>query len=214
MNKILNLLGLAKKAGKLEVGEEPTGAAARAKDARLLLIASDAADNSFRRLKHFADAGACLYARLPCTKDELGRAVGRTSCAMVAVTDIGFAEAVAEKLAEEDAARYTELAERLSVKAQRAMQRRKEQEQHEKNLRMGKRKVSAKEEKSEASQPKEEKKPKAGIRKSRSRKESEKMRREGEKRENAKRFANARPVKHGKGSVKREKNDKIQHMEV
>lgn len=214
MNKILNLLGLAKKAGKLEVGEEPTGATARAKDARLLLIASDAADNSFRRLKHFADAGACLYARLPCTKDELGRAVGRTSCAMVAVTDIGFAEAVAEKLAEEDAARYTELAERLSVKAQRAMQRRKEQEQHEKNLRMGKRKVSAKEEKSEASQPKEEKKPKAGIRKSRSRKEREKMRREGEKRENAKRFANARPVKHGKGSVKREKNDKIQHMEV
>ncbi len=67
MNKVLNLLGLAKKGGRLEVGEEPTGAAARAKDARLLLIASDAADNSFRRLKHFADAGACLYARLPCT---------------------------------------------------------------------------------------------------------------------------------------------------
>ncbi|MDO4812425.1 MAG: 50S ribosomal protein L7 [Eubacteriales bacterium] len=214
MNKILNLLGLAKKAGKLEVGEEPTGAAARAKDARLLLIASDAADNSFRRLRHFADAGACLYAKLPCTKDELGRAVGRTSCAMVAVTDIGFAEAVAGKLAEEDAARYSELAEKLSIKAQRAMQRRKEQEQHEKNLRTGKRKVSAKEEKTEELQSREEKKPKAGIRKSRSRKEREKMRREGEKRENAKRFANARPVKHGKGSVKREKNDKIQHMEV
>lgn len=213
MNKMLNLLGLAKKAGKLEVGEEPTGAAARAKDARLLLIASDAADNSFRRLKHFADAGACLYAKLPCTKDELGRSVGRTSCAMVAVTDIGFAEAIARKLAEEDAARYTGLAEKLSVKAQRAMQRRKEQEQHEKNLRTGKHKAAAKEEKTEAPQPKEEKKPKA-IRKSRSRKEREKMRREGEKRENAKRFANARPVKHGKGSVKKEKKDKTQHMEV
>ena len=38
MNKVLNLLGLAKKAGRLEIGEEPTGAAARARDARLLLI--------------------------------------------------------------------------------------------------------------------------------------------------------------------------------
>lgn len=112
MNKVLNLLGLAKKAGRLEVGEEPTGAAARARDARLLLIASDAADNSFRRLRHFAEAGACLYARLPCTKDMLGKAVGRTSCAMVAVTDIGFAEAIAGKLAEEDAASYGELAEK------------------------------------------------------------------------------------------------------
>ena len=36
------VIGLAKKAGRLEVGEEPTGAAARARDARLLLLASDA----------------------------------------------------------------------------------------------------------------------------------------------------------------------------
>ena len=35
MDKLLNLIGLAKKAGKLEVGEEPVGAAARSKHARL-----------------------------------------------------------------------------------------------------------------------------------------------------------------------------------
>ena len=49
MDKLLNLIGLAKKAGKLEVGEEPVGAAARSKHARLILIASDAADNTRRR---------------------------------------------------------------------------------------------------------------------------------------------------------------------
>ena len=211
MNKVLGLLGLAKKAGKLEVGEEPTGAAARAKDARLLLIASDAADNSFRRLKHFADAGACLYARLPCTKDELGRALGRTSCAMAAVTDIGFATAIAEKLAEDDPERYGEITGKLRVKAQRAAERRKELEQHEKNVRMGKKKAPVKEKSEEKSAAKTQK-PKAPPRRAETQKEREKRRREGEKREKAKRFEGARPVKKGKGSAKKEKS--TQHKEV
>ena len=210
MNKVLGLLGLAKRAGKLEVGEEPTGAAARAKDARLLLIASDAADNSCRRLRHFADAGACLYAKLPCTKDELGSALGRTSCAMVAVTDVGFAEAVAKKLAEDNAQAYGEIAEKLRVKAQRAAERRKEMEQHEKNVRTGKKKAAPKEkeEKSAATAQK----PKAPSRRAETQKEREKRRRVGEKREKAKRFEGARPVKKGKGSVKKGKS--TQHKEV
>ena len=212
MNKVLGLLGLAKKAGQLEVGEEPTGAAARAKDARLLLIASDAAENSYRRLKHFADAGACLYAKLPCTKDELGGALGRTSCAMVAVTDVGFAEAVAKKLAEDNAEVYGEIAEKLRVKAQRAAERRKELEQHEKNVRTGKKKAAPKEKSEEKSTAKAQQKPKAPPRRAETQKEREKRRREGEKREKAKRFEGARPVKKGKGSVKKEKS--TQHKEV
>ena len=104
MDKVLGMLGLAKKAGRLEVGEEPVGGAARAREARLILVAQDAADNTIRRVRHFADAGQCLWVKVPATKDELGRAVGRTSCAMVAVTDIGFAEAAAKKLAAVDEA--------------------------------------------------------------------------------------------------------------
>ena len=212
MNKVLGLLGLAKKAGKIEVGEEPTGAAARAKDARLLLIASDAADNSLRRLKHFADAGACLYAKLPCTKDELGSVLGRTSCAMVAVTDVGFATAIAEKLAEDDAQVYGEITEKLRVKAQRAAQRRKEMEQHEKNVRTGKKKAAPKEKSEEKSAVKTQRKPKAPPRRAETQKEREKRRRVGEKREKAKRFEGAHPVKKGKGSKKKEKS--TQHKEV
>ena len=95
MDKLLNLIGLAQKAGRLAVGEEPTGAAARARDARLILVAADAAENSVRRVRHFADAGQCLWCRIGADKDALGRAVGRSSCAMLAVMDIGFAEAIA-----------------------------------------------------------------------------------------------------------------------
>lgn len=121
---VLSLLGLAKKAGRLEAGEEPVGTAARLKAARLILLASDAAGNSARRAEHFAEAGACLCARIPATKDALGSAVGRASCAMLALTDIGFASAVAAKLAAIDEAGYGELAQRLSIKAARAAERR------------------------------------------------------------------------------------------
>ena len=138
MENILSLLGLAKKAGRLEVGEEPVGSAARAHDARLILLASDAADNTVRRAKHFAEAGACLCAGIPASKEELGSAVGRTSCAMLALTDIGFAEAVAKKLASADAERYGEIARKLSVKAARAAERKKEQARHDKTVRTGK----------------------------------------------------------------------------
>ena len=86
MDKLLNLIGLAKKAGKLEVGEEPVGAAARSKHARLILIASDAADNTRRRALHFGEAGECICLEIPPTKEDLGRALGRTSCALLALT--------------------------------------------------------------------------------------------------------------------------------
>ena len=137
MDNILHMVGLALKAGRLEVGEEPVGAACRARDCRLILVARDAADNSFRRVKHFADAGQCLWVSVPYTKEELGEAVGRTACAMAAVTDIGFAEAVGQKLAAVDPEKYSLTAEKLHVKAERAAQRRKEQQAHERNLRRG-----------------------------------------------------------------------------
>ena len=77
-NRILSLLGLALRGGNLAVGEEPVEAVARARDARVLLLASDAADNTRRRVEHFAEAGQCLWLRIPFTKAELGRAVGMT----------------------------------------------------------------------------------------------------------------------------------------
>ena len=138
MNNILSLIGLAKKAGRVEVGEEPVGAAARARDARLILLAEDAADNTVRRAGHFAEAGACLLAKIPADKDALGRAVGRTSCAMLAVTDVGFADAIAKKLAALDEARYGELSQKLGVKAARAAERKREQGRHDKNVKRGK----------------------------------------------------------------------------
>ncbi len=137
---ILHLLGLARKAGRMEVGEEPVGAACRAHHARLILLASDAAANTRRRCAHFGEAGSVLWLELPFTKAELGFLLGRSSCAMLALTDSGFSASVAEKLAARDPDRYGPAAQQLRVKADRALQRQKEQRQHEKNLRERKRK--------------------------------------------------------------------------
>ena len=137
---ILRLLGLAKKAGRLELGEEPVGAACRARQAKLVLLAADAAPNTRRRAAHFGQTGEVLWLETPFSKSELGAVLGRSSCAMLALTDAGFAAAAAEKLTARDPERYGPAAQQLRAKADRALQRQREQRQHEKNLRQGKRK--------------------------------------------------------------------------
>ena len=150
---ILHLLGLARKAGRLEAGEEPVGAACRAKQAKLILLASDAASNSCRRAAHFGQTGAILQLSLPFTKAELGGMLGRSSCAMLALTDAGFSASVIERLAKRDPERYGPAATQLRAKADRVLQRQKEQRQHEKNLRDGKHKPWATPAKQPAGKP-------------------------------------------------------------
>ena len=157
---ILHLLGLARKAARLEIGEEPVGAVCRARQAKLVLIASDAAPNTFRRAAHFGEAGNVLWLALPQTKDELGFALGRGSVAMLALTDIGFASTIVKKLAAANPDKYGAAAASLDVKATKALQRQKEQRQHEKNLREGKRKPWVAPPKPESQPPVPEKKKK------------------------------------------------------
>ena len=135
---ILHLLGLAKKAGKLELGEEPVGALCRAHHARLVLLANNAAHNTYRRAAHFGEAGNVLWLALPHTKEELGFLFGRGSGAIMALADAGLAASLVDKLAAMDPERYSPAAEQLRVKADKMLQRQREKRQHEKNLRMGK----------------------------------------------------------------------------
>lgn len=214
-NNILSLLGLALRGGNLVLGEEPVEAAARARDARVLLLAADAADNTRRRTERFADAGQCLWLRLPFTKAELGRALGRTSVAIVAVTDIGLASAAVRRLAELDPARYAEAAARLDVKAQRAAERRAEQAAHEKNLRQGRKKppkaVSAPKGSPGGSAPPEDvphrapRPPAAAPKGAAPRKPRSRPSKENRPKPRAKPnpYAHSRPVKKGKGSFRK-----------
>ena len=205
-HNILPLLGLALRGNHLAVGEEPVEAAARARDARLLLLASDAADNTCRRTEHFAQAGQCLWLRLPFSKAELGRAVGRTSAAIVAVTDIGLANAVAHRLAQLDPARYGEASRRLELKAKRAAERQAEQRAHEKNVRTGKYKPRRSPEPEKA--PPTERRRQAGQRSEQPRSGKTasprpRFREERGPQPRANPYAHSRPVKKGKGSFRK-----------
>ena len=124
MSDALRMAGLALRAGRLEVGEEPVAAACQGKRSRLVLAASDAAQGSRLRAERFAAEGQCLFLILPCTKEELGGALGRSACAMAAVTDLGLAQAIAKRLAAEDPAAYGPAAERFAAKAARRRARR------------------------------------------------------------------------------------------
>ena len=204
-NNILSLLGLALRGGRLVMGEEPVEAVARARDARVLLLASDAADNTRRRVEHFAEAGACLWLRVPFTKAEMGRQFGRTSVAVAAVTDVGLASAVVNKLAQLDPQTYGDAAERLELKAKRAAERRAEQLAHEKNIRQGKRKPKAAPVPAAPESPAAPaSRPKAAV----SRKKPSRPSRENRPRARAAEnpYAHSRPVKKGKGSFRKKES--------
>ena len=137
MDNIPNLLGLVHRAGKLAIGEEPVAALCRDHKAYLLLLAQDAAENSVRRAHLYAQSSENnLCVTIPLTKDELGSGLGRNSCAMVAIGDIGFAAAVADRLAKADPENYAALSQLLAEKAARAKKRR--DEKREKTTRPGK----------------------------------------------------------------------------
>jgi len=154
---ILHLLGLARKAGKLELGEEPVGALCRARHARLVLLAGNAAPNTYRRAAHFGEAGNVLHVSLPHSKEELGFLFGRGSVAIMALSDAGLAASLLDKLAAMDPDRYGPAAAQLRIKADKMLQRQREKRQHEKNLRTGK--VRQAPHPKSAEQPKAESKP-------------------------------------------------------
>ena len=90
----LRLVGLALRAGRLEVGEDAAVDACQYKKARLLLLASDAAEGTVNRALHAAAECGCVPLETPWSKEELGAALGRKSCAVAAMTDLGMARAV------------------------------------------------------------------------------------------------------------------------
>ena len=134
MDKALNYLALARKGGRVELGEEPVGAAARSGKAYLIVVACDAGDHTWRRAKSYAAGTAQQTLKVAFTKDELGFAIGRTSLAMAAFTDASLALAFAKALEKSD----PQVIEALENKSQRLKSRQQEAKAHQRNLRKGK----------------------------------------------------------------------------
>jgi len=98
MDKALNLLGIARKAGLLAVGGDAVAAAARSGKAKLVLSATDSSGSARVRAKLNAKACGAVYLAALYTKFELGQIAGRGSPGTVGILDAGLAASFLKKV--------------------------------------------------------------------------------------------------------------------
>ncbi len=100
-DRVLGLLGLARRAGRLALGLTAVTIMVRRGRAPLVLTAADAGDSLRQKLARLEPAPR--MADLPCGREDLGRALGRSDLAVVAVDDRGFVKGLSALLAAADA---------------------------------------------------------------------------------------------------------------
>jgi len=110
MDRNIQLLGIARKAGLLAIGGDAVNTAARAGKAKLVISASDASEGALRRARHITEIDRIAYVIAPYTKFELGNVTGRGSPGTVAVLDTGLAAGFVRGLAETEPDSYGEVA--------------------------------------------------------------------------------------------------------
>lgn len=98
--KILGLIGIAKKAGKIVTGTEMTLEAVRngsnKNSVRLLLCSADVSDNTMKKLKNAAEYYKVPLYTLGSDREELARITGNRGgeISVVGILDEGFASAL------------------------------------------------------------------------------------------------------------------------
>ena len=96
-NKVLSLLGLATKAGKVASGEFSTEKSVKTGKGFLVLVADDASQNTKKTFQNMCD-----FYEVPiyfiANKEELGRFCGKEFRASLAVQDENFAKAMLKEL--------------------------------------------------------------------------------------------------------------------
>lgn len=94
--KILNLLGLAKKAGKMVTGEDGVILGLQKKEVKIVFVAKDASDQTKDKFDK-----KCFFYKVDCVFDlsceEISNAIG-SDRKVIGITDAGFTKAIKEKM--------------------------------------------------------------------------------------------------------------------
>ena len=96
-DKVLNLLGLAQRAGKLSSGDFIVEKAMKKKTPKLVLLAGDCAANNEKKYIQLAVAYH-IPLRKVVSKETLGTCIGKEVRVVVAVEDDGFAKALLKEI--------------------------------------------------------------------------------------------------------------------
>ncbi|MCI5700387.1 MAG: ribosomal L7Ae/L30e/S12e/Gadd45 family protein [Lachnospiraceae bacterium] len=95
--KVLSLIGLAMKAGKVKSGEFATEKAVKTGLAHLVIVSEAASDNTKKKFGNM-----CLYYEVPIyyfgSKEGLGGAIGKEFRASLAVIDENLAKAIIKEM--------------------------------------------------------------------------------------------------------------------
>jgi len=95
--KILSMLSLCRRAGKLSSGEMTCEKSMKSGEALIVITAVDASDNTKEKFKNKA-----FYYKIPFylfgTREELGKAIGKDFRAVLTVCDENFAVKIKEYL--------------------------------------------------------------------------------------------------------------------
>lgn len=123
MSKALNYLGIARKSGAIETGEDNSSGLVKAGKAKVLVVASDTSDGAKRRAEGYVFETNALLVEVPFTKDEIAGITGKSGCSMAAITDLGLAVAFVKALADEFGESYSGAYETLKAAQERAERR-------------------------------------------------------------------------------------------
>lgn len=137
MSKGLNYIGIARKSGSIETGEENTAMLVKAGKAKLVVVAADTSPNAKKRAEGYVFSSETPIVEVPYTKEELSDRMGKTGCSMAAFTDIGLASSFVNALKDEFGEKYEPISAVLEEKSKKAAQRRKEAKAHQRNLKHG-----------------------------------------------------------------------------
>jgi len=98
-NKVMSLIGIAMKAGKVASGEFSVEKAVKTGKARIVIVAAEASDNTKKNFKNM-----CLHYEVPCyflgSKVELGKAIGKEFRASLAIIEGNLAQAIMKQIDE------------------------------------------------------------------------------------------------------------------
>ncbi|MBR3972259.1 MAG: ribosomal L7Ae/L30e/S12e/Gadd45 family protein [Ruminococcus sp.] len=90
-DRLLSFMGICRRAGKLVIGNDPVRESVETDKAFLVIMASDISQNTLKKIKPVIDESNVLCYRVNRTKDEISFSLGK-ACAIMSVTDKGFAD--------------------------------------------------------------------------------------------------------------------------
>ena len=96
-DRVLSMLGLAKKAGRIAAGQFQSEEAVKSRKAQLVIVSADASANTAKKFRDMC-AWRSIPFRLYTDMETLGRSIGCEDRSVLAVTDRGFSQRILQLL--------------------------------------------------------------------------------------------------------------------